>query len=382
VAIHADDILALIAFARRNGVDLTVIGPEAPLAQGMVDRFQAAGLRVFGPTRAAAKLESSKTFAKDFMLDNDISTADYACFDDYSAACRYVRMVGKRVVVKADGLAAGKGVFVCDTADDAEDALRRVMVEREFGASGSRVVIEEQLIGQEVSVFGLCDGQHVLMLPFARDHKRAYDDDLGPNTGGMGAYSPVSDVDSELQETICRTVMERTVQGMAARGTPFTGVLFAGVMVTAEGPKVLEFNCRFGDPEAECILPLLEGSLAQLLLACVEGRLNSVKLDELPGMCATVILASPGYPGSYPMGLPISGIEHEADDVMVFHAGTVVRDGQIVTAGGRVLAVTGYGEDAETALSRAYGYIEHLHFEGMQYRRDIGRLAQRQGVLS
>src|SRR5260221_2200726 len=382
VPIPADDIPALNAFAQQEKIDLTVIGPEMPLAMGIVDQFQAAGLRVFGPTQAAAQLESSKAFAKDFMRENHIPTAEYASFDEYDAACGFVRSFGKPVVDKADGLAAGKGGIVCDTPDEAETALRRIMVEREFGPSGGVVVIEERLAGPEVSAFALSDGQSVVVMPFARDHKRVFDNDEGPNTGGMGAYALVYEMDADLQTTILRTVMLPAVQGMAARGTPYMGVLFAGLMLTADGPKLLEFNCRFGDPETECILPLLKSDLAEILLACTEGRLSDILPEWLPGACATVILAAPGYPQSYPKGLPISGLDAESTDVIVFHAGTAVQDGQIVTAGGRVLAVSGYGPTLHAALNRAYAHIEHVHFEGMHYRRDIGRLEQREDVTS
>lgn len=377
VAVAADDIPTLVALARERRVDLTVVGPEAPLAAGIVDAFHAAGLRVFGPGRRAARLESSKAFAKAFMCEHAIPTAGYARFDDYSAARRFVETfrgdASGGIVVKADGLAAGKGVIVCSDADEAQTALRRMMVEHEFGAAGDTVVIEERLSGPEVSVLAFADGCTVVPMPPARDHKRVYDGDRGPNTGGMGAYAPAPDVSEALVSEICRMVLQPAVDGMAARGTPYVGVLYAGLMLTPDGPKVLEFNCRFGDPETQVILPLLETDLVDILLACVEGRLDQVEVGWRPGACATVVLASPGYPGAYPKGLPISGLDEVAGgDVVVFHAGTARRGGRVVTAGGRVLAVSGLGPDLPAALRRAYASIERIRFEGVHFRRDIG----------
>ena len=393
IPIASDDIPALARFARENAIGLTVVGPEAPLASGIVDAFQAEGLRVFGPTRAAAQLESSKAFAKAFMRQHGIPTGEYAAFADYHAACRYVETSyaapsahhPSSCVVKADGLAAGKGVVVCDDASEALDALKRIMVDREFGAAGDTVVVEERLAGPELSVLAFSDGRTVLPMPPARDHKRVFDGDQGPNTGGMGAYSPVPGVSQALLGEVCRTVLQPAIDGMASRGTPYTGVLYAGLMLTAGGPKVLEFNCRFGDPETQAILPLLiqngEGttppsSLLDILLACTEGRLADIAPDVHwhPGACATVVLAAPGYPGSYPKGLPISGLDETGalQDAMVFHAGTATKDGRIVTNGGRVLAVSAIGADLQAALERAYGAARHIRFDGVHYRRDIG----------
>jgi len=382
VPINAEDITALVAFAWQQEIGLTVVGPENPLALGIVDHFRGLGLRIFGPTRAAAQLEASKTFAKDFMRSAGIPTANYASFEVYEEARDFIEQFGRPVVVKADGLAAGKGVMVCDTVAEAEAALRRVMIDREFGAAGRRVVIEERLSGLEVSALALSDGQTVAMMPLARDHKRVFDHDQGPNTGGMGAYAPLSDITPALQETIYETVLKRTVTEMAARDIPYSGVLYAGLMLTADGPKVLEFNCRFGDPETQAILPLLDGDMAAIMIACTEGQLDQVEIGWYPGACATVVLASPGYPGSYPKGLPISGLEAESDQVMVFHAGTVVKDGQIVTAGGRVLAVSAYDDGLDVALLRAYEHIGQIHFDGMHYRSDIGRQSAQAGAGS
>jgi phosphoribosylamine--glycine ligase len=376
VAIDSCDFAALIAFAQQKQIGLTIVGPEIPLAQGIVDIFQAVGLRVFGPSRAAAALEASKAFAKSFMRDCHIPTADYAIFDDYHAACDYVKQSRHPLVIKADGLAAGKGVIVCDDSAEALTALRRIMLDREFGDSGQRVVIEERLIGPELSVLAFADGRTVALMPSARDHKRVYDGDQGPNTGGMGAYAPVPDISPALIEDIRRTVLQPTIDGMAARGAPYVGVLYAGLILTSDGPKVLEFNCRFGDPETQVILPLLESDLAEIVLACIEGRLDSVDVRWKASACATIALAAPGYPGSYPKGLPISGLESFAQDesAVVFHAGTARQGDQIVTAGGRVLAVSAPGIDLPAALTSAYNAVERIHFEGMHYRRDIGQL--------
>jgi phosphoribosylamine--glycine ligase len=374
VALSADDAPALLAFARERRVDLTVVGPEAPLAAGVVDLFQAAGLPIFGPSRAAARLEASKSFAKDFMRACAIPTGGYATFTDYESARRYLTGTGP-VVVKADGLAAGKGVLICDDEEAAQAALRQVMLAREFGAAGDTVVVEERLSGPEVSVLAFSDGRTVALMPPARDHKRVYDGDRGPNTGGMGAFAPPPDVGAALVDEIRRTVLQPAVDGMAARGTPYVGVLYAGMMLTAAGPRVLEFNCRFGDPETQAILPLLDSDLAEIMLACVEGRLDQIEVRWQRGACATVVLASEGYPGAYPKGRPISGLDGAAGRaaVAVFHAGTARQDGRVVTAGGRVLAVSATGDDLPAALSRAYAGVECIHFEGMHYRKDIGR---------
>lgn len=374
VAIQAEDSAALLAFAQEYEIDLTVIGPEVPLAQGIVDVFLAAGLRVFGPTQAAAQLEASKAFSKAFMRQHGIPTAEYGTFEDYEAARDFAVQFGRPVVVKADGLAAGKGVIVCNTVDEALDALRRIMLEGEFGAAGARVVVEERLVGAEVSALAFSDGTIVTLMPFARDHKRAYDGDEGANTGGMGAYAPVADLPPNFSETVLKEVLEPAVRGMAEADTPYVGVLYAGLMLTPSGIKTLEFNCRFGDPETQVILPLLENDLAEVMLACVEGRLSEYLPQWSRGACATVVLASPGYPGSYPKGLPISGLGQASDDVIVFHAGTAEQGGQVVTAGGRVLAVSGRGESLAVALNSAYAGVEQIHFDGMHFRRDIGRI--------
>lgn len=374
VAIPAEDTDALLAFARANAVDLTVIGPEVPLANGVVDAFQARGLRVFGPMQAAAQLEASKAFSKAFMQQHGIPTAVYAAFDDYEDARDFVEEFGRPVVVKADGLAAGKGVIVCDTVAQADEALRRILLESEFGSAGAQVIVEERLSGAEVSALAFSDGENVALMPFARDHKRIFDGDEGGNTGGMGAYAPVLDVPPDFAEIVLSQVLQPVVRGMTEAGTPYVGVLYAGLMLTPDGVKVLEFNCRFGDPETQVILPLLVSDLAEVMNACIDGTLSENMPQWSAEACATVVLASPGYPGSYPKGLPIAGLVETGDNVIAFHAGTAHQGKDVVTAGGRVLSVSGRGASLNEALKCAYAGVEKIHFDGMHYRRDIGRI--------
>ena len=376
VPIPANDIAGLLAFAQEKGVDLTVVGPEDPLAAGLVDQFQAAGLAVFGPSQAAAQLEASKAFAKQFMQEAGIATAVYQTFTDFETAVSYVGQQKGKLVVKASGLAAGKGVIMCPTPAEVEAALHDMMLDQAFGAAGQEVVVEEWLEGPELSLLAFCDGRSVVPMLPARDHKRAYDGDQGPNTGGMGVYAPPPDVDESLIATITRTVLEPTVRGMAERGTPYVGVLYAGLILTAEGPKVLEFNCRFGDPETQVILPMLTSDLVAIMWACIDGRLTPDLVQRRPGACASVVMAAPGYPGSYPKGLSISGIAaaESLADVLVFQAGTAVTEaGQLVTSGGRVLAVSGLGDGLETAVDRAYEGVAQIQFDQAHYRTDIGR---------
>ncbi|MCB0197877.1 MAG: phosphoribosylamine--glycine ligase [Anaerolineae bacterium] len=378
VAIAGEDVAGLVAFAQREQIDLTVVGPEAPLAAGLVDAFQSVDLPVFGPTQQAAQLESSKAFAKDFMVQHNIPTGAYAAFDSYEAALEHLAQVDYQVVVKADGLAAGKGVLMCDTVEQAQAALKTIMVDNAFGAAGQTVVIEERLEGPEISILTWCDGKSAVPIIPARDHKRAYDNDEGPNTGGMGAYTPAPDLDAAFVAQVQRTVLQPAVDGMASEGMPYTGILYAGLMLTANGPKVLEFNCRFGDPETQAVLPLLETDIYEIFLACVEGRLSQLTIDWQPNACATIVMASPGYPGSYPKGLPISGLEQVAqmEEAIVFHAGTILSGDKVVTSGGRVLAVSAVGDDLSEALGKAYAGVEQIHFDGAHYRRDIGQTYQ------
>jgi phosphoribosylamine---glycine ligase len=377
IPIADTDLPRLSALAQEQKIDLTVVGPEVPLAAGVVDAFGERGLPIFGPCRAAAQLEASKVFAKSFMRQCGIPTADFAIFDEYEAARDYIEQLRRPLVIKADGLAAGKGVVVCDGPEDADRALWRMLVEREFGEAGATVLVEQRLSGREVSVLAFSDGRNVALMPPARDHKRVYDGDRGPNTGGMGAYAPASDLDAAQLDAIRRVILEPAVAGMAERGTPYVGVLYAGLMLTDDGPQALEFNCRFGDPETQVILPLLETPLDEVLLACVAGRLDQVELRWRAGACAAVVLAAPGYPSAYPKGLPISGLNRVAaefapDQLVVFHAGTAGPSERPVTSGGRVLAVSGLGGTLAEALARAYAGVAHIHFEGMHYRRDIG----------
>jgi phosphoribosylamine-glycine ligase len=478
VDLPEDDFAALIDFAQRSGVTLTVVGPETPLADGIGDAFQAAGLRCFGPSRAAAQIEASKAFAKDFMVRHGIPTARHATFTDFDAALAHLRQVDYPVVLKASGLAAGKGVILPASLAEAEAALRQIMLAREFGAAGDEVVIEERLAGPEASVLAFSDGRSVALMPAAQDHKRVFDDDQGPNTGGMGAYAPAPLMPPALLDEVRRAVLQPAIDGLAAEGTPFVGVLYAGIMLTgsrygadaystsgaegsrygadaystsgaegsrygadaystsgaegsrygadaystsgaegsrygadaystsgAEGSRygadaystsdsetdhrspitdhrppfhVLEFNCRFGDPETQVILPLLESDLVDVIEACLAGRLAELDVRWRAGAAATIVAASEGYPGSYPKGREISGVaEAEAlPGVAVFHAGTRLEtNGRLLTDGGRVLAVTGVGDGLRAALAGAYSGIEHIRFQGLHYRRDIGAKA-------
>ena len=378
LALAENDFDGLIDFARREGIGLTFIGPEAPLAGGVVDAFQAAGLRCFGPTRAAAQLEASKAFAKAFMARHNIPTARYDTFTSLDAALTHLQQVDYPVVIKASGLAAGKGVIVPDSAEEAEAALRHMMAERAFGASGDTVVIEERLFGREASVLAFADGRHLAVMPPAQDHKQIFEGDRGPNTGGMGAYAPAPLITPSLLETIKQTVLQPALDGLRSEGTPYAGILYAGLMMTQAGLKVLEFNCRFGDPETQVILPLLETDLVDVVEAALDGQLDRMTLKWKSGSAATVVAASEGYPGSYPKGREISGLDGVAalKDVVVFHAGTQQgEDDRLFTGGGRVLAVTGSGDNLAQALNHAYAGLEKINFRGMYFRRDIGAKA-------
>ncbi len=375
VPIPATDIPSLVRFAQEHHIHLTVVGPEAPLVAGLVDAFHAAGLRAFGPTAAAAMLENSKAFAKRFMEENGIPTARGEVFASYKEASAYLERVGAPIVVKASGLAAGKGVAVCQTGEEAQAFLRRVMVDRVFGDAGNEVVIEECLTGQEASLLCFTDGQTVIPMVPAQDHKAVYDGDRGPNTGGMGCYAPAPILSPDMVRHITRIVLQPAVDGMRRRGTPYVGVLYAGLMLTSDGPRVLEFNCRFGDPEAQAILPLLESDLLEILDACVDGRLGEMDIRWRDGFAACVVMASGGYPDHYEKGKPLRGLEEAAADLngILFHAGTRRTNGEYLTDGGRVLAVTAVASTLPGALYRAYRAVERIHFDGCHYRRDIGR---------
>ena len=376
LAISGVDELA--EFARAENIVLTVVGPEAPLADGIVDTFSARGLRIFGPTRACARLESSKQFAKEFMVRHRIPTAAFEGFDDARTAHDYVDAHRAPIVVKADGLAAGKGVVVAMTADEAHRAIDQILVERTMGNAGSRVVIEEFLEGEEASFIVLADGAHVLPLASSQDHKRLKDGDLGPNTGGMGAYSPAPVVTPELHARVIREIIRPVLKGMAEEGHPYSGFLYAGLMIDGAGkPRVLEFNCRLGDPETQPILLRLKSDLFGLIQSAVDGRLDraTAEWDRRPAL--GVVLAAAGYPDSPKKGDAISGLPGAGDDFRVFHAGTALKEGTLVTNGGRVLCVTTLGDSIGMARKRAYEIVDGIRFEGMQYRRDIGHRAER-----
>src|SRR5438093_8067172 len=375
VAIGVDGHDALVDLARRERVDLVVIGPEAPLVAGLADRFAAAGLAVFGPSARAAAIEGSKALAKDLMRRYGIPTARFATFDDAESARRFCREVGAPLVVKPDGLAAGKGAIVCPTLADAEAAITQCMVQRAFGAAGARVVVEEFMTGQEVSFFVLSNGGDVMALAAAEDHKTVFDGDRGPNTGGMGCYSPVATFDEALEKRVMETIVRPTLAALAREGAAYRGVLYVGLMLTAHGPKVVEFNCRFGDPECQALMVRAPGDLVPLLLAAARGEAWPTYHPWPSTASVCVNIASGGYPGKHQTGLPIRGVEgaEARPGVQVFHAGTATRNGQLVTAGGRVLGVTAVAESMETAIAAAYEAVREISFEGMHYRTDIGR---------
>ncbi len=369
----SDDLPGLVAWARENRPDLTVIGPEAPLCAGLTDLLEAEGLRVFGPSKAAAQMEGSKLFAKEIMEAAGVPTARAASFTVAVEAREYVRRQGAPIVVKAEGLAAGKGVTVCETVEQALAAIDEAMLSKAFGAAGERVLIEECLAGEEASILALVDGEHVVMLASSQDHKCALDGDRGPNTGGMGAYSPAPVVKEQMWPSIREQVFERTLAELRRRGIVFKGVLYAGLMMTKDGPKVLEFNARFGDPETQVILPRLAGDLIPAFEACIDGTLEESLVPWKNEHCVTIVMAAGGYPGAYAKGKPISGLDEAGamEGVTVFHAGTRLQDGQVVTSGGRVLGVTATGDSLRTAVDRAYAAADKIHFEGGWCRRDI-----------
>ena len=373
VEIKPTDIEKLADFAEREGIDLTIVGPEAPLVAGITDEFEKRGLKVFGPSKVAAQLEGSKAFAKEMMRKFGVPTADFQVFDDPEKAKEYIRKVGAPIVVKADGLAAGKGVVVAQTVEEAIKAVDRIMVERVFGEAGNRVVVEECLKGEEASYLVITDGERFVPLATAQDHKAVFDGDRGPNTGGMGAYSPAPVLSEEMEREVQEKVIKPILRGMAQEGMPFKGILYAGLMITEEGPKVLEFNVRFGDPEAQAILRRLEDDLVEVALSAVEERLVE-ELHWRPETSICVVLASKGYPGKYEKGKVITGIEEaeKVPTVVVFHAGTAVKDGKLVTNGGRVLNVTALGKDIVEARERVYEAVKRIQFDGMHYRTDIG----------
>ncbi|AXQ96806.1 phosphoribosylamine--glycine ligase [Pseudoalteromonas piscicida] len=373
VAIGVEDIDALVVFAKENNVQLTIVGPEAPLVIGVVDRFRDEGLAIFGPTQAAAQLEGSKSFTKDFLARHDIPTAAYQTFEEIEPALAYLKAQGAPIVVKADGLAAGKGVIVAMTEAEAEEAIRDMLAGNAFGEAGSRVVIEEFLEGEEASFIVMVDGKNVLPFATSQDHKRAYDGDKGPNTGGMGAYSPAPVVTPDIHDRIMAEVINPTVEGMAKEGHPYTGFLYAGLMITANGtPKVIEYNCRFGDPETQPIMLRLQSDLVELIEAANREELDQTVIEFDPRAAVGVVLAAKGYPGSYPKGDAISGLQvNYAEGEKVFHAGTKQDGEHVVTAGGRVLCATALGHTVTEAQKRAYSLVKDIHWDGVEYRTDI-----------
>ncbi|MGV1717198.1 phosphoribosylamine--glycine ligase [Vibrio furnissii] len=374
VDIAVEDVAGLVAFAQNNAIELTIVGPEAPLVIGVVDAFRAAGLPIFGPTQAAAQLEGSKAFTKDFLARHNIPTAAYANFTEIEPALAYVREQGAPIVVKADGLAAGKGVIVAMTLEEAEEAIKDMLAGNAFGDAGSRVVVEEFLDGEEASFIVMVDGENVLPMATSQDHKRVGDQDTGPNTGGMGAYSPAPVVTQAIHDRVMQEVIYPTVRGMAAEGNPYTGFLYAGLMIDSTGaPKVIEYNCRFGDPETQPIMMRMQSDLVELCLAAIDGKLDQVESKWDPRASIGIVLAAGGYPGDYAKGDIISGLPTtEVEGQKVFHAGTTDKDGHVVTNGGRVLCATALGNTVSEAQQRAYELAKQISWHGMFHRNDIG----------
>ena len=383
VNISADDITGLLKFAKDNRIGLTVVGPESPLVKGIVDIFQKEGLKIFGPTKELAAIEGSKVFAKELMKRCGVSTADFRVFDDYDKACEYIDAKKAPMVVKADGLAAGKGVVVCKTVDEAKRALKDMMVDRIFGAAGDKVIIEDCLAGEEASIIVISDGKNFVPLASSQDHKRIFDGDRGPNTGGMGAYSPAPVITDDLSREILGTIIAPVIKGLAKDGKPYKGALYAGIMVTRDGPYVLEFNARFGDPETQAILPRLKSDIVEVMERAIDGALEGYKLEWDPRPCVSVVIASGGYPGDYDKGEEIKGLDEAGrlNNTVIFHAGTragrrkIDPPGLVITNGGRVLDVTTLGTGFQEAIDNCYKAVDLIKFDRMHYRRDIAKRA-------
>jgi phosphoribosylamine--glycine ligase len=373
INVNQDDFQALLDFVKYEWIDLTIVGPEAPLSKGIVDLFEHEGRRVLGPTKAAARLESSKAFSKDLMRSHGIPTAEYKVFTSYLHAEEYVKFKGAPIVIKADGLAAGKGVFIANTMDEAMDALKQIMKDRVFGAAGDRVLIEECLRGEEASFMAFTDGKTIVPMVSSQDHKRIFDNDRGPNTGGMGAYSPAPVITEELEAVVIEKIMKPTIRALKSEGITYKGVLYAGLMIDKGKPYVLEFNCRLGDPETQPVLARLQSDLMEVAMAVTDERLSEIKIEWIKDPAVCVVISSGGYPGKYRKGDVITGIgeANNVEGVHVFHAGTAFKDSDIVTAGGRVLGVTATGNSIAEARKHAYGAIDKIQFKGMHYRRDI-----------
>jgi len=378
VSIKADDIDALKDFALKAKIDLTVVGPEIPLVKGIVDEFQRAGLKVFGPNKKASQLEGSKVFAKNLMKKYGIPTAEFGVFDDSKEAISYIKSKAMPIVVKADGLAAGKGVIVCKTQDEAIDAVKTILEQKIFGDAGRKIIIEECLQGEEASILAFMDGENIKLLPGSQDHKRIYDNDEGPNTGGMGAYSPAPIVDDKGLAIIENDIIKKTVDALRSESIVYKGILYAGLMLKDGKPKVLEFNVRFGDPETQAILPRIETDIVPVILATIDGTLDNAECKIKNESCVCVVLASGGYPGNYEKGKIINGLDEaeKSNNAVVFHAGTKKEEsGEIVTDGGRVLGVSALGEDIKSAIDNTYEAVKLIEFENMYYRKDIGKKA-------
>ena len=378
VDIKAMNIPALVTFAKEKAIDLVIVGPEAPLTKGLADELRAAGIQTFGPSAAAAAIEGSKVFSKELMAKYNIPTAWFHIYDNPDDAKAFIEELSDgsmcSIVIKADGEALGKGVFVCSTKDEALQAVRAIMIDKAFGSAGDRLIIEERMEGQEASLMVITDGETVVPLTPVQDYKRIDDGDQGPNTGGMGCYTPVPVVTPEIYDQVLETIIKPTIQAMKSEGRPYTGVLYAGIMLTPQGPKTLEFNARLGDPETQVALPMLETDLIEVIEASLAGKLDSLKIKCYNGCAVVVVLASGGYPGDYESGKPISGLEEAGyvEGVTVFHAGTKLQDGKVMTAGGRVLGVSAKGDSYAAAIDRAYTAVSKISFDGMYYRKDIG----------
>ncbi|OGC85490.1 MAG: phosphoribosylamine--glycine ligase [candidate division Zixibacteria bacterium RBG_16_48_11] len=376
--IPAEAIPELVGFSRSKGIDLTIVGPEAPMAAGIVNHFEKEGLRIFAPNQNAAQLESSKVFAKKFMHKYHIPTASYETFTDYNQALQFIKSVSYPLVIKASGLAAGKGAVIANDREEAHKILKEMMVDKIFGKSGEEVVIEEYLDGEEISLMAFCDGNSIVPMILSQDHKKVFSGDEGPNTGGMGTYAPVTFVSEQELEIMREKILQPTLEGLQKEGMRYKGVIYAGVMLTSVGPKVLEFNCRLGDPEAQAVLPVLETDLVEICQAVIDGRLNEIEIEWKPAFATCVVLASTGYPGDYERGREIHGWDDvQENEGMIFHAGTQLINGRLVTAGGRVLGVIATAETLEKSIQKVYRLVDRIRFEGMQYRNDIGR----KGVL-
>jgi len=383
VPIGVEEIEALLAFAQTEKIDLTVVGPEIPLTLGIVDRFQAAGLDIFGPNQAAAQIEASKSFSKDLMARHGIPTAAYRSISNHAEAVAYIREQGAPIVIKADGLAAGKGVVVAMSEEQAIKAVDEIMRDQIFGQAGARVVIEEFMDGEEASFFAFTDGKNILPLASSQDHKRVFDGDQGPNTGGMGAYSPAPVITPALHDEIVETIVKPTIAGMAKDGHPYVGILYVGLMIKNSRPRVVEYNARFGDPEAQPLLMRMKSDIVPLQHACARGQLTQKSIEWHNKAAVCVVMASGGYPGDFTTGLPISGLGQAAaiEDLMVFHAGTRAEKGQVVNKGGRVLGVTGLGGTVAAAIEKAYAGVTQINWPNVHYRKDIGRKALNRGQV-